>query len=234
MPHVLPYFRRQESWEGGATRVSRRRRAARRRCSRYRRSDDRGICEAGASCRLSRRPRIITARSRKAFAARNRRIRDGRRCSARGGLSASGVGARQQSARSRSTRWRLRIVFDGDRAVGIEYEQHGETKTVARRARGHSGAAASINSPQLLMLSGIGDAGGAAQPRHPGEGARSQASVRISRTMALGRGRYRRAEPGPFQKAMRLDRIARSPRPGAISSAPARAATVLSGVHGAM
>lgn len=50
-----------------------------------------------------------------------------------------------------------RIVFNGVRAVGVEYRRGGET--VQARARAEvvlSGG--SINSPQLLQLSGIGDA----------------------------------------------------------------------------
>ena len=50
-----------------------------------------------------------------------------------------------------------RILFENKRAVGIEYEQRGETKQVrARKEVILSGG--SINSPQLLMLSGIGNA----------------------------------------------------------------------------
>ena len=49
-----------------------------------------------------------------------------------------------------------RIVFDGTRAVGVEYSRRGATHQVrARREVILSGGA--INSPQLLMLSGIGD-----------------------------------------------------------------------------
>ncbi len=50
-----------------------------------------------------------------------------------------------------------RISFDGSRATGVVYEQNGETKTAfAGREIIISGGA--INSPQLLMLSGIGPA----------------------------------------------------------------------------
>ncbi|MFC9894857.1 GMC family oxidoreductase [Nocardia sp. NPDC127579] len=49
-----------------------------------------------------------------------------------------------------------RVLFDGNRAVGIEYRRGGTTSTVtARREVVLCGGA--INSPQLLMLSGIGD-----------------------------------------------------------------------------
>ena len=51
----------------------------------------------------------------------------------------------------------LRMTFDGSRATGVVYEQYGETKTAfAGREIIISGGA--INSPQLLMLSGIGPA----------------------------------------------------------------------------
>ena len=48
-----------------------------------------------------------------------------------------------------------RVIFDGNRAVGVAYQHHGQTRVA--RARGEvivSGGA--INSPQLLQLSGIG------------------------------------------------------------------------------
>ncbi|KPF88882.1 GMC family oxidoreductase [Novosphingobium sp. AAP93] len=56
-----------------------------------------------------------------------------------------------------------RVLFEGNRAVGIEYRRGGKLHQVrARREVILSGGA--INSPQLLMLSGIGD--GAALARH--------------------------------------------------------------------
>jgi choline dehydrogenase len=51
----------------------------------------------------------------------------------------------------------LRILFEGSRAVGVEYARDGAVHEVrARREVIVSGGA--INSPQLLMLSGVGDA----------------------------------------------------------------------------
>ncbi|TPK89821.1 choline dehydrogenase [Mesorhizobium sp. B2-4-12] len=48
-----------------------------------------------------------------------------------------------------------RILFEGKRAVGIEYLQNGQTKT-ARAGREVILSTGSINSPQLMQLSGIG------------------------------------------------------------------------------
>ncbi|MBV8889640.1 MAG: choline dehydrogenase [Alphaproteobacteria bacterium] len=51
-----------------------------------------------------------------------------------------------------------RVLFDGKRAVGVEYEQQGAVRRVRAR-REVLLAGGSINSPQLLQLSGVGPAG---------------------------------------------------------------------------
>ncbi len=51
-----------------------------------------------------------------------------------------------------------RILFEGTRAVGIEYRQNGQTKQV-RAGREVILSGGAVNSPQLLQLSGIGPAG---------------------------------------------------------------------------
>ncbi|MGE5098138.1 MAG: GMC family oxidoreductase [Betaproteobacteria bacterium] len=51
-----------------------------------------------------------------------------------------------------------RILFEGARATGVEYRQHGRVLQ-AHAAREVVLAAGAVQSPQLLQLSGIGDAG---------------------------------------------------------------------------
>ncbi len=50
-----------------------------------------------------------------------------------------------------------RVLFDGDKAVGVEYVQDGETKT-ASATKEVIVCAGALESPKLLMLSGIGPA----------------------------------------------------------------------------
>ncbi|KVD89730.1 glucose-methanol-choline oxidoreductase [Burkholderia stagnalis] len=51
----------------------------------------------------------------------------------------------------------LRILFDGTRAIGVEVRQHGEVRTLRAR-REIVLAAGAFQTPQLLMLSGVGPA----------------------------------------------------------------------------
>ncbi|MBT8065243.1 MAG: choline dehydrogenase [Gammaproteobacteria bacterium] len=80
--------------------------------------------------------------------------REGRRCSAAVAYlrPASGRANLAVMTRAHATR----IVFDGDRAAGIEYRRRGRNHTARGGRIILSGGA--INSPQLLMLSGVGPA----------------------------------------------------------------------------
>jgi len=99
-----------------------------------------------------------------------------------------------------------RVVLDAARAVGIEY-RHKRRLVAARAEREVILAGGAINSPQLLMLSGIGDAeelkrqGIAVKINQPHVGKNLQdhmgAAVDAIRTV-----------PGPLHKALRVDRMA--------------------------
>jgi choline dehydrogenase/4-pyridoxate dehydrogenase len=131
-------------------------------------------------------------------------IRDGRRCSA---ATAYLRPARQRSNLTVSVRsTATRILFEGSRAVGIDYVQDGQPRTAwADREVILSGGV--INSPQLLMLSGIGDpdllAASGVSTRIPLRGVGRNLQDHVSTILM-----YQRREPGPFHRMMRADRIA--------------------------
>ncbi|MGN6534338.1 MAG: GMC family oxidoreductase [Mesorhizobium sp.] len=81
--------------------------------------------------------------------------KDGRRMSAARAFLRPAM--KRRNVRVETNTLATKILFEGKRAVGIEYEQNGRTHT-ARAGREVILAAGSINSPQLLQLSGIGPA----------------------------------------------------------------------------
>ncbi len=84
-------------------------------------------------------------------------VRDGRRSSTANAYLRPAL--RRQTLRVESGALATRILFEGRKAVGLEYTRGGQThRVMARREVILSGGP--INSPQLLQLSGIGDGGG--------------------------------------------------------------------------
>jgi 4-pyridoxate dehydrogenase len=202
--NALPYFRKQESWEGGA--------------DAYRGGDGpmgtqfchyqdpllEGFAEAGKRAGHSWTEDYNGARQ-EGFGRLQMSIRNGRRSSC---ATAYLKPARQRRDLTIEVRaLATKIVMDGNRATGIEFVQDG-IKRVVRAAREVILAGGVINSPQLLTLSGIGD---------PEELKRLDIPTRIG-LPGIGRNlqdhvsvilMYHRKEPGPFIKMMRYDRIAR-------------------------
>jgi choline dehydrogenase/4-pyridoxate dehydrogenase len=131
-------------------------------------------------------------------------IRGGRRCSAAVAYLRPAMTRRNLAVEANALA--AKVLFDGHRAVGIEYLK-GKERRVARAEREVILAGGVINSPQLLMLSGIGDP--EALRAHkipivaplPGVGRNLQDHVSV--TVAYGR-----KEPGPLHARMRADRIA--------------------------
>ncbi|MNK96461.1 Oxygen-dependent choline dehydrogenase [compost metagenome] len=85
----------------------------------------------------------------------DRTTRNGRRWSTSRGYLREALG--RGNVRVTTDALALRILFEGSRAVGIEYEQSGETHQAFAR-REVLLTAGAINSPQLLLLSGVGPA----------------------------------------------------------------------------
>jgi choline dehydrogenase len=81
--------------------------------------------------------------------------RDGRRCSAAVAYLHPARGRANLEVRTHSLA--QRVLFEGERAVGVEYRRKGRVTRV-RATREVILAAGAVASPQLLMLSGIGPA----------------------------------------------------------------------------
>ncbi len=131
-------------------------------------------------------------------------IRNGRRCSA--AIAYLRPAMERDNLTVETNALVARVLLDRNRAVGVEYRRGSESVIVhARREVLLAGGV--INSPQVLMLSGIGNpdalhsVGIRPQIALPGVGQNLQDHV----TAMLS---YRRSSPGTIHKAMRLDRIA--------------------------
>lgn len=100
------------------------------------------------------------------------------------------------------------IIIEQGRATGIRYVQRG-IEHVARARREVILCGGVIDSPKLLMLSGIGDPeqlralGIAVHVAAPGVGANFQDHLSVITV-------HRRTDPAPFERAMRYDRLAMS------------------------
>jgi 4-pyridoxate dehydrogenase len=190
---VLPYFRRQESWEGGA-------------------SAYRGHAGPLATRRSQYQDPLVEAYIAAAVAAGHPHNDDYNAAEQHGigRMQMTIRGGRRESAATAYLRPALaqvtKIVLEGARAVGVEYIQDGKRRTAhAEREVILSGG--TINSPQLLMLSGIGAPEElaardiAVQVPLPGVGKNLQDHVAA---LLL----YGRKTPGPVHRNMRVDRLA--------------------------
>ena len=200
---VLPYFRRQESWEGGSSEHRGGDGPLTTRPSRYR-DPLVEACLAAAEAAGHPTAEDYNGALQEGFARPQMTIREGRRCSAavaylRPALARPNL---EVAVGALATR----IVIEGRRAVGVEYLRGGE-RVVARAEREVILAGGVINSPQLLLLSGIGDPAGlrrhgiAVAAALPGVGGNLQDHISAPVVHA-------RREPGPLSRRMRADRIA--------------------------
>lgn len=201
--NVLPYFKRSESWEGGA-------------------DEFRGSGGPLTVTRLIYEDPLLDAFMQATELAGYTRSDD------YNGASAEGFGPMQVTIR-RGRRWSAasaylrpavarknvtvctgalvhKVVFEGNRAVGVEFSSKGQLEFV-RAGREVVLCGGVVNSPQLLMLSGIGSAqalqGLGIEPMVdlPGVGENLHDHIVCD-------VRWRRSSPGPLYRALRLDRIA--------------------------
>lgn len=199
---VLPYFRKQESWEGGASAFRGGDGPLTTRRSQYQDPIVEAFIQAGIAAGYPPNS-DYNAQAQEGFGLLQSTIRNGRRCSAAAAYLHPALKRRNLHVVVRALA--TRVVFEKQRARAVEYVTKGQPK-LARAEREVILAGGVINSPQLLMLSGIGDP--VELQAHsidvisarPGVGKNLQDHV-------SGQVRYRRKTPGPFPKMMRLDRI---------------------------
>ena len=80
-------------------------------------------------------------------------VKNGQRCSAAVAYLHPAMGRKNLTVETRALT--TKVIFEGKRAVGVEYIQNGVRK-IARATREVILAGGAINSPQLLQLSGVG------------------------------------------------------------------------------
>ncbi len=199
---VLPYFRRSECWEGGADTYRGDQGPLSTRMSRYKDPLCDAFVAAGNASGYPVTPDYNGAQQ-EGFAAIQMALTTGRRCSAATAYLRPAMG--RTNLRVIVGALATRVVLEGNRAVGVAYAKGRATHT-AWADREVILAGGSINSPQQLMLSGIGDP---EQLRAHGldvavplPGVGQNLSDHTSAALT-----FQRRSGSPFQHNMRLDRI---------------------------
>ena len=203
--HVLPYFQRQESWEGGADQYRGGDGPLTTRHTRFADPIVEAFAAAGAAAGYGWTD-DFNGRQQEGFTRRQVTIRDGRRCSAAVGYLRPALARPSLHVEVRALV--NRVLLDGHRAVGVEYRSASGDTIQAYAAREVILAGGAINSPQLLMLSGIGDPAELkshdVETKVPLSGVGKNLQDHLSADVS-----YLRKTPGTFHRAMRLDRILR-------------------------
>jgi 4-pyridoxate dehydrogenase len=200
---VLPYFRRGETWQAGENAW---RGGSGPLGTQFAKTRDPlfdAWMEAGAAAGFPRNPDYNGAQQ-EGFGRSQYTIRDGRRASsARAYLRPA---RRRQNLHVETGAHVTRVLIEGARAVGVEVVK-ASGDVVRLRASGEVIlCAGTFNSPQLLMLSGIGPAA------HLREfGIEPKVDLPVGRNLQDHLGAYltyARRQPGAFHREMRFDRMA--------------------------
>ncbi len=201
---TLPYFRRSESWAGPPSQFRGADGPVGTQFCRYEDGLLGAYAEAGQSAGYGFTEDYNSARQ-EGFGRLQMTIRNGRRSSAATAYLRPSL--RRANLTVETGAHATRILFDGSRATGTAYRRNGEVLE-ARATREVLLCGGVINTPQLLLISGIGPAE---------ELAASSIAVKVD-VPGVGRNlqdhvstilMYHRATPSPFLHMMRADRIAR-------------------------
>ena len=202
---VLPYFKRGETWEkgentwrGGSGPLG----------TEFAKTRDPlfdAWMEAGKAAGFPITPDYNGERQ-EGFGRSQYTIRDGRRSSSARAYLRPARGRANLSVVTRAHA--TRILMQGTRATGVEYVSRGGVPVQAVADREVIVASGTFNSPQLLMLSGIGPA------EHLRElGIAPLVDLPVGKNLQDHLGAYMfyaRREPGSFHREMRFDRMAAS------------------------
>ena len=200
---VLPYFKRMETWSGGENAY---RGGSGPIATRFTDVSDplySAVLGAGQAAGFAL-TEDLNGKAQEGFAMAQSTIGGGHRCSAARAYLRPAM--RRANLTVRTGALATRVVLEGKKAIGVEYLHRGRIER--DRAQGEVLlSAGAINTPQLLMLSGIGEAAqlrrhGIGQAAHvPGVGANFQDHV-YANVGNLRKG------TGPLRHALRVDRIA--------------------------
>jgi choline dehydrogenase/4-pyridoxate dehydrogenase len=200
--HCLPYFRRQESWEGGASTYRGGDGPLTTRFSTYRDP----LVDASTHAVVDAGFELIddfNGAQQLGFGNSQYTIRGGRRCSC--AVAYLYPALRRKNLRVMTHTLATRVLFEGNRAVGIEMLQHGHRRAV-RAEREVVLAGGVINSPQLLMLSGIGDPEQLGAQQIPTRAALKGVGKNLQDHLSV-LVVFARKQPGPFPENLRYDRL---------------------------
>ena len=199
---VLPYFRKQETWERGESRFRGGSGPVNTQFCRYKDPLIEAFAEASVEAGYPQTD-DYNGETQEGFGRLQMSIANGRRCSTASAYLRPAMKRPNLTVLTQALA--TRILLEGRRAVGIALSHRGsERKVMARREVLLSGGV--INTPQLMMVSGIGAADElAAQGIEtkldlPAVGKNLQDHVSVILM-------YRRKQPGPFHRMMRADRI---------------------------
>ncbi|MSQ72629.1 MAG: choline dehydrogenase [Betaproteobacteria bacterium] len=200
--NILPYFKRQETWEGGEDSYRGGDGPLRARYAHYADPLIAGWIAAGASEGYPYTDDYNGAQQ-EGFAVLQSNIHNGKRFSAAAAWLKPALS--RPNLRVETRAMVTRIVFEGTRAVGVEYRQDGKLH-VARAGREVILSGGTINSPQTLMLSGIGDADALRARGIEARAALKGVGRNLQDHIAAG-VEYSRKTQGPSVGILRLDRI---------------------------
>ena len=200
---VLPYFKRSECWESGADAFRGGAGPLRTQRSRYGDPVADAFIAAGREAGYTQAVDYNGA-DQDGFAYSQETIFRGRRCSA--AVAYLRPALKRPNLRVVVEALVTRVVLDGARATSVEYVQGG-VPHVAQARREIILCGGVINTPQILMLSGIGDpaqlAGHGIETRVARAGVGRNLQDHISCFMT-----FRRRDTSPFTASMRYDRLA--------------------------